>query len=320
MSLSLGWFERPWVGGNLKAALAPTSQLQYLRQHYMCNTSGWGGVEKSTAQGPKIKHSNTMYSERCSDVPCEMQTLKLFSFGLRLMMMLNVSYGSSVPLWMLLVMSCWYWFGSSHTRNVLLSPFSLGFGSGPIPEWRTKSGHYHFFRNYRRSRCTQVPLKERLTWWGLKYSSHRIHEHLQFSDTLTDFFLSRAQRGRWKSIPLASPASVYLVCMRVSAIVHVCAAMWGSSNPLTKMSVAVKICSQPQGQQCEQLGQGFWSRSHIKVIQRWKQTFQIQAVYDWACSIAAYACRNCHTLHMLFFYKPMKRYMEKVRWVNGKTF
>lgn len=63
-----------------------------------------------------------------------LRTLKLFSLGLRLMMMLNVSYGSSVPLWMLLVMSCWYWFGSSHTRNVLASPLSLGFGSGPRPQ------------------------------------------------------------------------------------------------------------------------------------------------------------------------------------------
>lgn len=62
------------------------------------------------------------------------QTLKLFSLGLRLMMTLKVSYGSSAPLWMLLVMSCWYWFGSSQTRNVLASPRSLGFGSGPWPE------------------------------------------------------------------------------------------------------------------------------------------------------------------------------------------
>lgn len=132
------------VGDNLRAALAPTLQLQYPRECNMCNTSGCGCVEKTRAQGLKIKHSDRMYSKSWSDVPRGMQTLKLFSLGLRLMMMLNVSYGSSVPLWILLVMSCWYWFGSSHTRNVLLSPFSLGFGSGPIPEWRTKYGHFHF--------------------------------------------------------------------------------------------------------------------------------------------------------------------------------
>ena len=28
-------------------------------------------------------------------------------------------------------MSSWYWFGSSHTLNVLVSPGKLGFGSGP---------------------------------------------------------------------------------------------------------------------------------------------------------------------------------------------
>lgn len=101
----------------------------------MCNTSLWGGVHRTRAQGLKIKHSNTMYSEGWSDLQHGIQTLKLFSLGLRLMMMLKVSYGSSVPLWILLVMSCWYWFASSHTRNVLASPLSLGFGSGPIPDW-----------------------------------------------------------------------------------------------------------------------------------------------------------------------------------------
>lgn len=130
--LSLGWFERPCVGGNFRAALAPTLQLQYPRECNMCNTSGWGCVGNTRAQGLKIKHSDTMHRESWSDVLQGLQTLKLFSLGLRLMMMLNVSYGSSVPLWILLVMSCWYWLGSSHTRNVLLSPFSLGFGSGPI--------------------------------------------------------------------------------------------------------------------------------------------------------------------------------------------
>lgn len=133
--LSLGLFGRPWVGGDLTAALAPTLQLQYPREDNMCNTSLWGGVGRTRAQGLKIKHSNTMYSEGGSDLQHGTQTLKLFSLGLRLMMMLKVSYGSSVPLWILLVMSCWYWFGSSHTRNVLASPRSLGFGSGPMPEW-----------------------------------------------------------------------------------------------------------------------------------------------------------------------------------------
>lgn len=75
-----------------------------------------------------------MQTEDRSDLRHGMQTLKLFSLGLRLMMTLKVSYGSSVALWILLVMSCWYWFGSSHTRNVLVSPRSLGFGSGPKPE------------------------------------------------------------------------------------------------------------------------------------------------------------------------------------------
>lgn len=164
-------------GSNLRAALAPTLQFQYPRECNMCNTSGCGCVVKTRVQGLKIKHSDTMYSKSWSDVPRGIQTLKLFSLGLRLMMMLNVSYGSSVPLWILLVMSCWYWFGSSHTRNVLLSPLSLGFGSGPISEWRTKYGHFHFFTDkYRRSRRNRVLLKERLKWKGLKYSPHRIHE------------------------------------------------------------------------------------------------------------------------------------------------
>lgn len=133
-SVSLRSFRRPWMGGNLRAALAPTLQLQYPREYNMCNTSLWSGAGRTRAQGLKIKHWGAMQTEDWSDLQHGMQTLKLFSLGLRLMMMLKVSYGSSVPLWILLVMSCWYWFGSSHTRNVLVSPRSLGFGSGPKPE------------------------------------------------------------------------------------------------------------------------------------------------------------------------------------------
>lgn len=58
-------------------------------------------------------------------------TLKLFSLGFLLIIILNVSYTSSVPLWMVLAMSCWYWLGSKKILNVLESPLSLGLGSGP---------------------------------------------------------------------------------------------------------------------------------------------------------------------------------------------
>lgn len=51
------------MGGNLRAALAPTLQLQYPRECNMCNTSDWGCVEKTRAQGLKIKHLDTMYNE-----------------------------------------------------------------------------------------------------------------------------------------------------------------------------------------------------------------------------------------------------------------
>lgn len=49
--------------GNLRAALAPTSQMQYPREHNTCDTSLWGGVGRTRAQGLKIKHSNTTYSD-----------------------------------------------------------------------------------------------------------------------------------------------------------------------------------------------------------------------------------------------------------------
>lgn len=124
-------FKRPWVGGNLRLPW-PQPYSCNTQECNMCNTSLWGVACGARAQGLKIKH--VMFSEGRSGLQHRTQTLKLFSLGLRLMMMLNVSYGSSVPLWMLLVMSCWYWFGSSHTRNVLLSPRSLGFGSGPASE------------------------------------------------------------------------------------------------------------------------------------------------------------------------------------------
>lgn len=84
-----------------------------------------------------IHHSGRCWQKQNSRSEAKaIQTLKLFSLGLRLMMMLKVSYGSSLLLWILLVMSCWYWFGSSHTRNVLTSPRSLGFGSGPKPKYQ----------------------------------------------------------------------------------------------------------------------------------------------------------------------------------------
>lgn len=51
------------MGGNLRAALAPTLQLQYPREHNMSDPSLWGGAAGTRAQGLKIKHSNTM----CSD-------------------------------------------------------------------------------------------------------------------------------------------------------------------------------------------------------------------------------------------------------------
>lgn len=58
-------------------------------------------------------------------------TLKLFSFGFLLIIILKVSYTSSAPFCMVLVISCWYWFGSKNTLNVLDSPLRLGLGSGP---------------------------------------------------------------------------------------------------------------------------------------------------------------------------------------------
>lgn len=92
----------------------------------MCDTSLQAMAGGATAQGLKTKHRAARV------LGLGTRTLKLFSLGLRRMMMLNVSYGSSTPLWMLLVMSCWYWLGSSHTRKVRLSPRSLGLGSGPV--------------------------------------------------------------------------------------------------------------------------------------------------------------------------------------------
>lgn len=50
------------MGGNPRAALAPTLQLQYRREYNTCDTSLWSGVGRTRAQGLKIKHSNTMYS------------------------------------------------------------------------------------------------------------------------------------------------------------------------------------------------------------------------------------------------------------------
>lgn len=130
--LSLRSLGGPWVGGNLRAALAPTLQLQYPREYNMCDTSlwGWRWWDQSSRSHDKALKYNAQWELICV-LQYGVQTLKLFSLGLRLMMTLKVSYGSSVPLWMLLVMSCWYWLGSSHTRNVLASPRSLGFGSGP---------------------------------------------------------------------------------------------------------------------------------------------------------------------------------------------
>lgn len=100
----------------------------------MCDTSLRGTGGGATAQGPKTKR------RAAGVLDAGTRTLKLFSLGLRLMMMLNVSYGSSAPLWMLLVMSCWYWLGSSHTRKVRLSPRSLGLGSGPVTNGRERYG------------------------------------------------------------------------------------------------------------------------------------------------------------------------------------
>lgn len=51
------------MGGNLRVPLAPTLQLQYPREYNMCDTSLWGGVGRTRAQGLKIKYSNTTYSE-----------------------------------------------------------------------------------------------------------------------------------------------------------------------------------------------------------------------------------------------------------------
>lgn len=61
--LSLGSLGGPWGGGNLRVALAPTLELQYPREYNMCYTSLWGGVGSIRAQGLKMKHSNTMYTE-----------------------------------------------------------------------------------------------------------------------------------------------------------------------------------------------------------------------------------------------------------------
>lgn len=139
-----------------------------------------------------------MYSESWSEVAHGMQTLKLFSLGLRLMMMLNVSYGSSVPLWILLVMSCWYWFGSSHTRNVLLSPLSLGFGSGPIPEWTTKYGHFHcfFFKLTNTEGAGAIKYLWKKDWHGerLKYSPHRREPFCSFQIPWQIFFKQDTER------------------------------------------------------------------------------------------------------------------------------
>lgn len=53
----IGMIWKTLAGGNLEDALAPTLYLQYPREFNMCNTSGWGCVEKTRAQGLKIKHS-----------------------------------------------------------------------------------------------------------------------------------------------------------------------------------------------------------------------------------------------------------------------
>lgn len=114
------------MAGNLTLPRPQPHSYNTARGCNMCDTSLWAAAGGARAQGLKTKHRGAAVLGTAT------QTLKLFSLGLRLMMMLNVSYGSSVPLWMLLVMSCWYWLGSSHTRKVRLSPRSLGLGSGPV--------------------------------------------------------------------------------------------------------------------------------------------------------------------------------------------
>lgn len=114
------------MAGNLTLPRPQPHSYNTPRGCNMCDTSLGAAAGGATAQGLKTKHRGDGFLGTVT------QTLKLFSLGLRLMMMLNVSYGSSVPLWMLLVMSCWYWLGSSHTRKVRLSPRSLGLGSGPV--------------------------------------------------------------------------------------------------------------------------------------------------------------------------------------------
>lgn len=111
------------MAGNLTLPWPQPHSYNTPRGCNMCDTS-------LQAAGQRSRRS------RSEDVASETGTLKLFSLGLRLMMMLNVSYGSSALLWMLLVMSCWYWLGSSHTRKVRLSPRSLGLGSGPVTDGR----------------------------------------------------------------------------------------------------------------------------------------------------------------------------------------
>lgn len=50
------------MGGNLRLALAPTSQLQHPGERNKCDRSLRGVVGSTGAQGPKIKHSDIIVS------------------------------------------------------------------------------------------------------------------------------------------------------------------------------------------------------------------------------------------------------------------
>lgn len=70
------------MDGNLRAALAPTLQLQHPREYNMRDTSLWGGVGRTRAQGLKIKHSDTTYSEGPSCVlRCVVPNLEIVLLG-----------------------------------------------------------------------------------------------------------------------------------------------------------------------------------------------------------------------------------------------
>lgn len=227
--LSLGWFERPWWVVILELPW-PQPYSFNTQESVICAIHQAGVVLRD--QGSRSEDKTLKYNVQWELIwGCTRNAnLEIVLLGFAshddvecLIWVFGATLNTAGHVLLILV-----WVQPHTERSVVSSQLGLWFRTYTRVDDKIRPFSFFFFLNWQiRKEQVQSSTFERKIDMERGLSIAPIGEnHFAVFRYLDRFFLSRTQRGRWKSIPLASSASVYPVCMWVPAIVHVCMAMW----------------------------------------------------------------------------------------------